>query len=141
MTRKSKATTFAELLKQPSWSESDARVSREHAVRPGTYNAAGELFDPSGRPMVLEREDVTPGLAQKLVEGGALVAHELCGCGGWTGCPPEWLPLEALARLQLAEAPELVGRRGVPTWIDVCSTDKSEVVYLHGDVRWGDVLR
>jgi len=141
MAKKSKAPTFAELLKQPTWSEGGARVSGEHAVRPGRYNSAGELFDPSGRPIRPRQECATPELAQELVNGGALVAHEGCGCGGWQGCQPEWLTSDALTRLRWAQGPELIASHGVPTWIDVWSSDESVVVYLHGDVRWGDEFR
>jgi hypothetical protein len=138
MAKKSKGPTFSELLKRPTWSEGEARVSGEHAVRPGKYNAAGELIGPSGRPILLQQEFVTPQLAQELVERGALVAHEVCGCGGWTGCQPSWLPEEALTRLRSAHAPVLVEDHGVPTWIDVWGSDEGQVVYLHGDVRWRD---
>jgi len=141
MTKKSKGPTFAELLREPTWSDAKGRHSPEHAIRPGKYNSAGELFDPSGRPLLPAQEYVTPELAQELVAGGALVAHEGCGCGGWTGCQPEWLSPEALARLRSAPVPELVGGHGVPTWIDVWSNDVAQVVYLHGDVPWGDEFR
>lgn len=140
MAKKPKGATFSELMKQPTWSEAGVRGSGEHAVRPGKYNAAGDLFDPSGEPILLQQELVSPELAQELVKRGALVAHESCGCGGWTGCQPEWLSKEALTRLRSAHAPALEEGRGVPTWIDVWSSDKGQVIYLHGDVRWGDEL-
>ncbi|XGX79822.1 hypothetical protein LQK93_02639 [Terrabacter sp. BE26] len=141
MVRKSKGPTFAELLKQPTWSEAEPRVPGEYAVRPGKYNAAGELFDPSGAPIRPQQEYVTPELAQELVNGGALVAHEGCGCGGWQGCQPVWLSVDALRRVRSGQAPELIGSHGTPTWIDVWSSDDGVIVYLHGDVRWGDEIR
>lgn len=140
MAKKSKGPTFAELLKQPTWSQAGARESGEHAVRPGKYNAAGELFDPSGRPLLPQHEDITPKQAQELVRAGALVAYEGCGCGGWTGCQPEWLDSEALSRLRSAPQPKLVGGHGAPTWIDVWSSDLEQVIYLHGDLMWGDEI-
>lgn len=136
--RKSKGPTFAELIKQPTWSEAKSRQAGEHAVRPGRYNHAGELFDPSGRLLVLEREDITPQRAQELVSGGALVAHEGCGCGGWAGCQPDWSSSDAVSRLGTC-SPSLRGR-GVPTWIDLWSSEAGQVVYLHGDVQWGNEL-
>jgi len=139
MAKKSKGATFAELLKQPTWSEGDAQKSRKPAARPGGHNAAGELFDPSGRPLRLLHEDLTPDQAQEWVRSGALVAFEGCGCGGWTRCQPEWLSTDALSQLRSAPAPEFGRGHRAPTWIDVWSSDQSQiVVYLHGDVRWGD---
>jgi hypothetical protein len=137
--RKSKGPTFAELLKQRTWSEAEPRESGEHAVRPGKYNHAGELFDPSGQLLVLQQEDISPQRAQELVRGGARVAHEVCGCGGWAGCQPDWLSSDALSRVRSGSAPSLRGR-GVPTWIDVWSSAAGHVIYLHGDVQWGDEL-
>jgi len=141
MAKKSKGATFAELLKKAPRSEGDVQRSGKHAARPGRYNLAGDLFDPSGRRLLLLHEDITPDQAREWVRGGALVAYESCGCGGWTGCQPEWLTGDALSRLHSASAPEFVGGHGAPAWIDVWSSDLSRVVvYLHGDVRWGDEL-
>lgn len=141
MAKKSNGATFAELLKKPLKSHGDPQRSGKHAVRPGRYNLAGDLFDPSGRRLILLHEDITPERAREWVSGGALVAYEGCGCGGGTGCQPDWLPSDALARLQSAPAPEFVGGHGAPTWIDVWSSDLDlVVVYLHGDVQWGDEL-
>ena len=141
MAKKSKGATFAELLKQPTWSEGDGLRSRKPAVRPAGHNAAGEFFDPSGRALLLLHENVTPDLAHARVRSGALLAYEGCGCGGWTRCQPDWLSSDALSRLHSASAPEFVKGHRAPTWIDVWSSDLSQVVvYLHGDVRWGDVI-
>lgn len=141
MAKKRNGATFAELLTKPPRSDGDAQRSGKHAVRPGRYNLAGDLFDPGGRRLFLLHEDIRPHRAREWVSGGALVAYEACGCGGWTGCQPDWLTSDGLSRLQSAPAPQFVGGHGAPTWIDVWSSALDRVVvYLHGDVRWGDEL-
>lgn len=140
MAKKPKGATFAELIRQPTWSERDAAEPARHGVRPGQYNTAGELFDLNGLALVRIRQDLTPRQAQALLAEGALVAHESCGCGGWTRCQPDWLSNDALSRLRAtAEPPQLAGR-DAPTWIDLWSSDTGPVIYLHGDVRWGGEL-
>ena len=96
-------------------------------------------FRPQRSTLALEQEDITPKRAQELVSGGAFVAHEGCGCGGWAGCQLDWLSSDALSRVRAGSAPSLRGR-GMPTWIDVWSSETGQVVYLHGDVQWGDEL-
>lgn len=109
------------------------------AVRKGSFNSAGQLFDPAGAPLTPVKNPITPARAAELVAEGALVAFEGCGCGGFAGgCQPEWADSESLTRLTAADNPRFVKGYGSPTWIDEWSSDSSTVVFLHGDVEWGD---
>ncbi|GAA2740957.1 hypothetical protein GCM10009868_05140 [Terrabacter aerolatus] len=141
MPRRPKDRTFTEILTEPTWSESEAARSGQHAPRPGTFNAAGDFFDPHGTRLEPVRDDVTPDEAQRLVDAGALVVHEACGCGGWgAGCTPTWLGDERLAQLRRGPEPRFTHRSGAPTWIDVWANDERSVVYAHGDVLWGSAI-
>ncbi|MBC9823923.1 hypothetical protein [Terrabacter sp. MAHUQ-38] len=73
---------FADLVKEPTWSQTDASRSGQHAPRRGGFNAAGEFFDVDGSKLHRVAEDVTEEEAQKLLEAGAAVVAEGCGCGG-----------------------------------------------------------
>lgn len=141
MAKSGRRQTFADLLKEPTWSEIPASRSGRHAPRPGRFNGAGEFFDPDGVELLLVAEDVTAEEAQELVEVGAAVAAEGCGCGGWYGgCTPEWVPDEQLQGLRRGPAPQFTGRHRAPTWIDVWANDVRTVVFAHGDVSWGTAL-
>lgn len=138
--RRSKPT-FADLVKEPTWSESQRTRTGRFAVRPGGVNGAGEFFDPSGLQLWLQAEETTVDEAQRLVDTGALVIAEGCGCGGWyAGCTPRWVTDEQLRALRGAPSPTLLGRGGTPTWIDVWSNERGTVVFAHGDVSWGQAL-
>lgn len=138
MAHRQKGPTFADLVKQPTWSESEAAVTGQHAPRPGRFNAAGEFFDPDGMRLRPVQGDATPEEAQRLVSAGALVVYESCGCGGWVGsCTPRWVAEASLAALRGGPMPRFTGRYGTPTWIDVWANDESTVVFAHGDVSWG----
>jgi hypothetical protein len=141
MAKSQRKPTFADLAQQPTWSETDASRSGRHALRPGQFNAAGEFFDPAGVRLRLVVEDASEADAQTLVESGALVAAEECGCGGSYGdCAPEWVTPDQLRALRQGQAPRFTGRHGTPTWIDVWTNDHSTVVFAHGDVAWGAAL-
>lgn len=130
--------TFADLVKKPTWSETDASRSGQHAPRPGGFNAAGEFFDLDGKSLHLVSGDVTEGEAQTLVEAGAGVVIETCGCGGtYGGCAPRWVTDEQLHDLKGTAGPRFTGRHGAPTWLDVWASDERAVVFAHGDVAWG----
>jgi hypothetical protein len=141
MARKGRPQTFAELYNEPTWSESAAARRGRHAVRPGKFNAAGQFFDPFGGQLALLENELSVNAAQMLVEEGAMVAAEDCGCGGSYGnCAPQWLSDEQLRVLQGGPAPRFSDRGHAPAWIDVWSNDSHIVVFLHGNVLWGDVL-
>lgn len=107
-------------------------------VRPGAVNASGQFFDPAGALLTSQRS-IDPAQAAALVADGALVAFEGCGCGGFGGgCQPEWADESARERLASAGSPRFVKGFGSPTWIDEWSSESSTVVFLHGDVKWGE---
>lgn len=84
-----RAKTFAQFLRAPTWSETDAARRGEHAVRSGGVNPAGEFFDPFGKQVVRQKAEISPEDAQRAVDAGALVVAEGCGCGGGPGgCSP-----------------------------------------------------
>ena len=141
MAKSPRQPTFADLVRQPTWSETDAAHSGSHAPRPGRFNAAGDFFDLAGRKLRLVAEDVAPGEAKALVDAGARVVAEVCGCGGFGGnCTPMWVNEEQLLRLRRGDAPAFTDRSGAPTWLDVWANDEGEVVFAHGDVSWGEAL-
>ena len=89
------------------------------APRPGGCNGAGEFFDPDGIKLGLVAKDATGDEAQALIESGAAVVAEVCGCGGSYGdCTPEWVTRDQLRDLRRGLAPgsrvlPLKGRSGL----------------------------
>lgn len=139
--RKPTGPSFADLVKEPTWSQSDASRSGRHASRPGRFNGAGEFFDPSGSQLQLVAENITAEEAQQLLEAGAALVAESCGCGGTYGdCTPVWATDEQLHELRSGPPPRPTGRHSAPTWLDLWAGDRVSVVFAHGDVSWGDVL-
>jgi hypothetical protein len=135
--RKPKTPTFKDLVQQPTWSEGVKSRTGANAVRPGGFNAAGEFFDPSGEVLHLADEDVAPDVAQRLVDAGALVVMEECGCGGMPpGCRPRWLDASDLRRIRGGSEPVFTGAYRAPSWIDVWASASTKVVYAHGSVSW-----
>lgn len=136
-----KRQVFADIVKEPTWSETSAAHSGLYAPRPGGVNGAGEFFDPDGELLHLVATSVSPGRAQRLIDAGALVVVETCGCGGGPGgCTPQWLRDDQLLSLVGGRAPRFTGARSAPSWIDIWANDVRTVVYAHGDVSWGSAL-
>jgi hypothetical protein len=71
--------TFADLVQEATWSETDASRSGQYAPRPGGFNAAGEFFDPDGIKLRLVAEGATEDEAQALIEAGAAVVAKGAG--------------------------------------------------------------
>ena len=126
--------TFAEIVENVR-----ATPKTPITVRPGTFNADGQFFDPSGT-LLARTSSISESVAADLVADGALVVFESCGCGGGGGCIPEWIDTDGLNRLRTADKPRFVRGYGSPTWIDHWTGAAGEVVFLHGDVEWGGVL-
>lgn len=139
--RKPATQTFADLVREPTWSEGARPEKGAHAARRGSYNHAGELFDPEARLLHPVRQDVSSEDARDRVAAGAVVAFESCGCGGDApGCQVQWVTGPALDRLRRTVGPEYLADHSAPTWIDIWANESTEVVFAHGDLRWGDEL-
>ena len=110
--------------------------------RRGAFNLAGELFDTSGVLLRLAASEISPDQAADSVRRGALLAFESCGCGGGPGggCEIEWFDSADVGRANLHGTPTFVRGFGSPTWIDLWSGDDRQVVFAHGDVKWGSIL-
>ncbi|MBD8059974.1 hypothetical protein IC607_13450 [Cellulomonas sp. JH27-2] len=132
------------MKRQKSFAETLAEVKamppRARDVRPGEYNADGDLFDPAGTLLTRAKASITTADARALVADGALLAAEGCGCGGSSGCEIDWIADDDRAKLRDTSGPVLAGRRRTPTWIDLWEGAGSVVVFAHGDVRWGGML-
>lgn len=139
MSKRRTAPTFNDLLKQPTWSETEESHQGAHSIRPGKFNQAGEFFSPTGTRLKQERAELTPAQAQQLVADGALVAYEGCGCGGSGGCTPTWASDQQLEQARIGSKPRYVKGFEAPTWIDLWTDDTTQVVFAHGDVEWGSI--
>lgn len=135
-----RAKTFVELASEPTWSETAAARTGEHAIRPGAMNVAGDFFDPRGQRLVLTDADIDPAVAQQAVDAGAWVVAESCGCGGGSGgCKPIWLNEGQVRSFKGGPPPIFTSRYRAPTWLDLWRSADGEVVYAHGDVSWGGI--
>ena len=134
--RRTTTRTFAEVLAE---AKDDVSTTPEAEVCPGGYNTAGDLFDPVGNVLV-RIGTVTPKEAQRRIRDGARLAWETCGCGGWTGCEPIWIPDDVRNKLSVAPKPRFVPKHGVEPWIDLWQGNGGPVVYAHGDVKWANAL-
>lgn len=140
MAKKRDERTFKEMLAEPTWSETSASAAGHHSVRPGKFNFANEFFDPDGIRLVCTKAEVTPKEALRMINEGAALAYEGCGCGGWGGCAPEWYSEAVLVELRGGPKPRFVDTYGSPTWIDAWEGEGVTVVFAHGDVEWGDAI-
>lgn len=127
--------TFSEIVSEVVATPPAPRAGA-NAIRPGFINGAGEFFNRSGNLLALTSE-VTPLEARQLVLEGADVAFEACGCGGAGGCAPAWFDA---AEFVGQTRPRFVRGSGSPTWIDLWQSEGAKVVFLHGDVEWGEVV-
>ncbi|CAM5314203.1 hypothetical protein [Leifsonia shinshuensis] len=136
-----RSATFAEIVAAVKLSADDSARSRaEKDARPGALGRDGALYDRQGLRMTRSIEELGPAEAADLVRDGAGVAFEGCGCGGATGCAIEWAgPDEAITAARRGEPVFVRGHRA-PTWIDLWQGDGARVVFLHGDVTWGDLF-
>lgn len=105
-------------------------------MRPGTYNQAGELFDPEGAPLRKVRDDVPADEAHRLLVEGARLVHEGCGCGGHGGCPPRWFGAAEIRAVLADEQATWVPDEDEGGWVDVWVCAAGEVVYAHGEIAW-----
>ena len=122
----------------------DSDRNRRGGLQPrlGGFNLAGEFFDPSGVLLRLAASEIMPRQAADSVRSGALLAFESCGCGGGPGggCKIVWFDSADVGRASLHSEPTFVRGFGSPTWIDLWPGNDRQVVFAHGDVKWGSML-
>ncbi|WP_213815740.1 hypothetical protein [Glaciihabitans sp. dw_435] len=131
--------TLADFVRELEAAPSSGRVDvpKEPAIRPSGFNEDGELFDHDGMPLMLW-QTTTPHGAANFIADGALLAYELCGCGGFAGCQPVWVAPDVVSRIKPGSKPNLVDRPNTPEgWIDVWGNTNGTVVFLHGGIEWG----
>lgn len=114
------------------------RRGRE-VVRTGGFNAAGDLLDPEGRLLEHVAEGLTLDEAHGFVVGGALVAYDGCGCGG--GCGLSWPDLADRKRLRADGPPRIPTKPFMHPQIDLWRGEGGDVVFVMGDLDWGNALR
>lgn len=106
----------------------------------GAVDMDGIFRDLDGRPLELVPEEFSTDEAKRSVKARAHVSYEGCGCGGGYGCQPSWMSEEDLSALRSGPAPRKVRTYGAPTWFDVWSNTEVTVVFVHGDVEWGNAI-
>lgn len=112
--------------------------TREMPLVPGQRNRDDELATPAGERMELLREDVTPEEAAAAVARGALIVWGGCGCGPTDCGELEWIDGEQTR----GEIPQLDHRaRSAPSWLDLWGTESVEIVFAHGGLSWGRIIR
>lgn len=139
MAKKQRGPTFAEIVREPTYSELVPDTS-EPIPFEGAVDEDGIFRDLDGRPLALVSQHITTDDAQKLLKAGAQVAHESCGCGGGYDCQPIWVIGDDLAALRSGPAPRKVRTYGASTWFDAWSNTGVTVVFAHGDVEWGNAI-
>ena len=120
----------------PSVAAAPAANHEPHAGRCGLRRGAGfhgdHLHGPDHRIYHRLQESITPARAQELLRGGAVMAVDECGCGGYCGL--DWPT--ATERAELARRPPSVTKRRFG-WLEEWRNDAGEPLLLHnGDVRW-----
>jgi hypothetical protein len=137
--KKQRGPTFADIVREPTYSELTPAPGRRVPFE-GAVDQAGVFRDLDGHTLELASEEITTADAQELLQAGAQVAYEECGCGGGYGCQPIWVVGEDLAALRSGPAPRQVRTYGAPTWFDVWSNTDVTVVFAHGDIEWGSAI-
>jgi hypothetical protein len=129
---KRRTRTFADVVS----GEFERPVRSDHVERvPGEFNESRQLFDLDGYELTRTKAHVTAKEGLALIASGALAASEGCGCGGWVGCQPVWLPQGEL-RILLSNGKPRMLKGDCPTWIDVWTGNGSTLVFAHGDIAW-----
>lgn len=111
----------------------EARAGRHPRPRLGVFDLAGTLWSSDGVPLSLVEESIDTDRAMELLQLGAAVVFEGCGCGG-RYCRPEWAgedQRKALATHGIRES-----RGDAPTWIEAWAGRDQVVVFLHGQFVW-----
>jgi hypothetical protein len=106
-------------------------------VVPGKYSG-DTLYDPDGHALVEAGERaLTPDEVRAAVQGGARLAWDDCGCGGYCN-EITWPEPSALADAAAAGSPRYGKNDG--SHVRLLTGNGGDVVLAEGRVRWGDLL-
>ena len=120
--------------------ETFAEMVREVRAQPVTREPRrGDVTDPEGTRWFPSTSSISEGQAHALVEGGARLAWDACGCGGYCGF--RWFGPDETERLVAARTPTVRNtkrRRGnISRWT---SDDGRVLVVAEVEVRWADLM-
>lgn len=97
------------------------------------------VVDPHGRRWHRDLAQISPARALELVQAGAQVAWDPCGCGGYCGF--DWFTAEDTARMVAAGTPKVKSTKRRRGNISLWTTGDDELLVVAEDaVEWGDVL-
>lgn len=126
--RAASAVPAAAAVSAPVGQPDDGRC--EPGRGPGFHG--DHLHGPDRRIYHRVQERITPARAQELLGGGAVMAVDECGCGGYCGL--DWPA--AAERAELARRPPSVTKRRFG-WLEEWQSNAGERLLLqNGDVRW-----
>lgn len=131
MRRQRRAEPFADVVARVR-----SRPSRGPEVPEGRH---GDYWGgPDQRRYELVTPDLSPADAVQLVQRGARIVYDACGCGG-DECRLDWLSDEDCRRLAAADPPSLLpskhGRADLEHWR---SADGHDLIVAAVEVSWGD---
>lgn len=90
------------------------------------------LHGPDGRVYRRAKDHIRPNRAQELLQAGAAMAVDVCGCRGYCGL--DWPSLSE--RTELGRRPPRLAKNRFG-WLDEWQTDDGHRLLLqYGDVRW-----
>lgn len=128
MSKQPKGKTFAEIVREAE-DEPPARVADHSGV-----------VDPAGRRWHQQLAQISPGRALELVEQGATVAWDSCGCGGHCGFT--WYGPDEVAALVKAGKPTVEAKKRSWGNISEWTTNEGQVlVVAELSVQWGHLIQ
>lgn len=106
--------------------------------QPG-MQANGTFRDRVGRVFTEVDDEVIPVEARQMLEAGAVLVWDRCGCGG--GCGLMWVPATRLGEL-ITTYPVLhrtrLGSGAMSAWK---AKDGTSLLFLQSSITWGRVIR
>jgi len=133
---------MAKQPRQPSFSEivdavkSSPRVVAPEPTEPGVY-PDGSVLAPGGRRYLRVAIDISPDGAWTAASAGAIAAWDPCGCGGYCGLT--WFDESDLAGMAVSGRPTIRRtKRAYGSISEYRSDDGRPLLFVEGDVRWGD---
>jgi hypothetical protein len=125
--KQSKGQTFAEMVRE---------VEQQPAVPVIDYSG---VTDPSGTRWHQDLAQISPGRALDLASGGARIAWDRCGCGGYCGF--DWYAPEDEARMVAAGVPKVRATKRRHGNLSLWTNDAGGLLVVAEDaVQWGSVI-